>query len=294
MSIYVDTANMTSGSRKIYNLITKERGGRVLIALPRFSFSDILLFSHFISVLTKNDSKKIYVGIPSKFEILKSLLPHFPFYILRHENVEAYNAKFNIVINIDPEPFRNYNNNDLFDCLNSEIFGIDNFILEPVMMNVVSRNKRSDKVGGYFLNNNKLLDSDIIDSITDEIVDSGLDFNQFYYNLNDFGSNISTHKPKKTESFNVTIHSPFNSKEILNLMKLVSMISECKYFIGVESDMLLLAYMIIGYDNCIILDQQKYFKNTLSFFNNFIDISRGYISGSTYDMLEKLYTGRKS
>ena len=67
----------------------------------------------------------------------------------------------------------------------------------------------------------------------------------------------------------------------------LSRLFKCKYYIGREDELLLLAYLVLGKDNCIILSKGGTVKS-FSFFENRVDISKPDIMASIVEKLGEM------
>jgi len=287
MNSYIDIKKFTSRSNRVIKSINLSKGTKVLISIKDFDFFNVLLFVHFVEDICKYTTKRIFIGLSPELEILKILLPSIPFYILRRDNLDIYFSKFDTVVDLG-----NSITNDISDNISNtfgkNILGLKEHILTPMRFNVSVDNKYSDKVGVSFLNKYKIPSYHIIDDIIDELSDSGLYIDQFYFNVNSFKHDCIENKVTKIEPFTVDVKNPINFG-IDNLMRVIREISSCKLIISTESEFLLLSYLIIGHDGCIILNENKFITKSFHFFNNFIDISNGYDKGSIYSLINEIY-----
>lgn len=86
-----------------------------------------------------------------------------------------------------------------------------------------------------------------------------------------------------------SIKSLKGSSSINTYSKVIEDLKKCKYYIGAEDEYMLLAYLILGEDNCIVLSSNMNILKTFPFFKDVIPIEE-YSKGDVATMLEYLHS----
>jgi ADP-heptose:LPS heptosyltransferase len=189
----------------------------------------------------------------------------------------------NFIFNISyPEPV-NTTLSKPYYCNEREI-GLKNFKWSPYKINRYINGKSSNLVGMHFFGNtnqkNKSLDIELAGRIWSDLVKFGYE-------------PIEIHNGNKNDKD--IIPSFINSSNSIrfenpDLKRFTDKISECRFFIGIDSGPLYLAGSILGFDKCIGLEKHYPFKRYLPYSIDKVDILN-YKSYKLKLILKKKETG---
>lgn len=282
----------------ILNSITNYNNCKILLSLRDPNLFEILVFLHIFKIIRRRFSHlNIFVGLPSKFEFIKTLYHIDKLYILRVDNLEVYRKKFHYIFDIPKRSITpGIASGNIIKKISLSIFGDLGYDIEPVNLQVKSRNEYSDIVGINFISQYPNIRSSINihdqTLILNDIRESGLRDKIYNFNINlkliedekieiKLDNKIS---PLKTK-LSVKNYGNTNYSDFVNLF---CDISSCRYFVSIESDLALLASMILGQDKCVILSKDLFLIKSFPFFENIINISDCYISGHILNIFENI------
>jgi len=104
--------------------------------------------------------------------------------------------------------------------------------------------------------------------------------------INDLNNSVK-HQPKK---LTVTIVKN-NGYDKNNISSVIESIKNCKYIISSFNEVILLCYMILGEEFCILIDKKNsWVKDVYTFFDNTIILNPDYEPNSVSNTLNYLYT----
>lgn len=167
-------------------------------------------------------------------------------------------------------------------CNELEI-GLEYFKWKPYKLNIELENNNSNLIGVHFFGHtsvqNKDLSYDKGEIIWEEIKKAG--YEPFEIQMIPLNLLDSTEIPYFINRNN-SIRFEFPNIRIMS-----KKISQCKYFIGVDSGPLYLAGSILGFDKCIGLERLRKFDKVLPIEIKKIDAEK-YINGSVFNLLKEL------
>ena len=280
MSSFFDCSNIIN-NRMIVDCIRISKGDAVLFALTDLNFREIISFIHLQPILNERIKKRVYIGIPSKYEFIKSLYPNPNFYIIKINQLESYFSKFNIIVKVC---VKNRKYSDVFEFYRSYITDFDYNSITPIKFNSRLNNEYSDIIG-MSIQDMTLDIYDTSDIVTTEILDCSLFCEKFKLDFNN--ENIQNVNYKQPSG--VSTCTPFDKSTINNINTIISNMSLCKYYVGFGEDLFILAYLVLGADRCILIETNDNFFNHLSFIKNMIKINEKYRYGSIKEQLSTLY-----
>lgn len=228
------------------------------------SLFKILYFIYFFKFIKITYNLNCYLGIPERFYYLKNFLDNSnDIYVIKNSyRLESLSRKFDYLFLFNNCDFiLDYNSNIYDNCFES--FYV---YTSPLTIKSAHTNLYSDLVGVNLFGTQCMSNKDsLITKTTKNAVEKigyELEIFKYAYNYNNIYN--STQKGK----FETIVNDL--SPEHYQFSSIVKQISQYRYFIGVETDVFLLALMILGADNCILLDDNKYLKSTFPFIINTI------------------------
>lgn len=282
----------------------KNKGGEyrpTLFALRDSSLFEILLFLQiFPDVVKSLSGTRVFLGIPPKYEFLKSIYPYKEYlYILRiSDDVEPYARKFGCIIDLsqlDIIPL--HAEGDLIRTICDDILGTQ-FLLDGrfIKFNLKSRNEYSDIIGlssvSPYPNSKAALSIKCESEIVEDIKDCSFNVKRFDIDFEEDTMNFDLAVPTPQPVMKpMVVSCRVNGNVLIDLdkvTKLIYDIADCKYFVGVESELMLLASMILGPDQCILLSKDLFFPTTFPELVNTVDV-KDYQKGDISNMFNFLY-----
>jgi len=272
--------------KKLINRLTSLSNSKILFCLADSDIYEILLFLHIFDYLrcNQNFNCRLVLGIKEEFQFIKNLYSDSSsIYFLKNlRDLSVYQKKFDYIFIIQKENILN------FDFLKR---CIGEFKVDPIQLNIDLKNEFSDIIGvhyDFFSNSNLDISLSTQNCINQEIINCGLTIQNFY---------INNYKDISMFKNNNIKHIPLESQILINdkgmrykyFVSTIFKISECKFFIGIENYVTLLAYMILGKNRCIILNNSCELKNKFSFLENFINI-KPFNQGAITEILCELYS----
>jgi len=279
MSAVFDCNNIRNNKIKLLDIINNTKGDNVLISLSDLSFKELISFLHVFSIISEKIYKRVFAGIPVKYEYIKLLLPNSNYYILKNNDINCYLSKFQIIIKLYKNDL--YISNNYTNFILNNIFNITEYEIPQLTIKHQVNNVYSDIIGL------SINDYSVYRSIVNELLECSLLCEKFEFSIDDITKYDNTEE--FDEQLGVKIFRPKDNSIINNVNNLITKISNCRYFIGNESDLSILSYMILGNNNFILLDSNTYFKSTFPFIKNVIDVSNNYKNNSITDLLNELY-----
>jgi hypothetical protein len=236
-----------------------------LLSLRDSTLFDVLIFTYIYEHVVNelNTNYRVIIGIPPKFEFIKRYVNNSEnIYVMRIiDNINCYEQKFDIVCDIVTKNIKK-------DCCNyinrvcETIFGIDpiNFRYPP-RINYPLFNQFSDIVGINIESKNPNKINNILDinNLSTTLLDMNyeLDYLSLLYlhNKNSIVNTKSNKIPKPLQT-SITFES-YSDIDIVHLKNILMKISQCRYFIGVDGELSLLAASIIGSGSVIVVSNHK-------------------------------------
>lgn len=215
-----------------------------------------IILLHLFKELKKYHKKKLQLRFDNEFQFLNCFLK-------KDERLSPENNGYIIIkqLGLDDRklPFWKKKKNLL-----DHIGGIINMRLSP-LTSLLNQNYKSDVVGIYIsesIQNQKSVS--YVKKIKHCLSKMRLQFYEYYCNKKSSYTNIIP-KPFNVVIKENSIKIPFKRHELL-----IDDLKKIKYFVGNMNEIFLLAYLILGKDNCILLETTEYPEMYLNFFNNCI------------------------
>lgn len=213
-----------------------------------------IILLHLFKELKKYHKKKLQLRFDNEFQFLNCFLK-------KDERLSPENNSYVIIkqLGLDDRklPFWKKKKNLL-----DHIGGITNMRLSP-LTSFLNQNYKSDIIGiciSESIQNQK--SNSYIKKIKHCLSKMRLQFYEYYCNKKNSYTNTIP-KPFNVVIKERSIKIPFKRHELL-----IDDLKKIKSFVGNMNEIFLLAYLILGKDNCILLETTEYPEMYLNFFNN--------------------------
>jgi len=244
-------------NKKLVEYLKPYQGGKILL-LFQHGLGDLILFMPLVKELKKNFSRITFkIGHDLKRDF--SFIGDLSFPIDGTGDFRKILRLFTYVFNVEyPEPDMNKSRVTIMKpylCNEREI-GLNNFIWEPYKLEVPLKNEDSNIIGCHFFGNTNARHKNPTDAcvirIWKEVEKAGYipyEIHMLHHFIKDSNQQLGNNLFQKGESLRF---------EEPSIRKMIEKISECKYFIGVDSGPLYLAGSILGFDK--VIGVQKYLE----------------------------------
>lgn len=286
-----------NSEKKLFKYLEELKKGKVLVYFSN-GIGDSILFQNILvalrNIFTEIEFKMChhpYMELdwidPNNIFTLKgnnniNLNPHSANTMEKFYNEEILKdleSQYDIVVEIDyHEPPLEYMNTKTDFCNQIEV-GIpcSTVNLENFKLNIPLKNTDSNIVGVHYISNScldrKTLNEKDIEKIWNEIIEYGLQPLEIHSNK---GAAVSLQANiPKWMGYKNSIRFSANC-----INDIVDSISKCKYFVGIESGPLVIAYNILGYNKVIGMERSRFLQRYLPERQGFYKINMDYENGT--------------
>lgn len=264
-----------------------------IISLMDSTLFEILIFLNiFDKIVSMFPSHKLFLGLPSGFEFLKTLYTKNNLYFIAQPSYRFFANKFKIIIDItktDITLSHVISNVNIFDNLQTKFLNNSFIITEPILLNC-NTDEYSDIIGINFKSIYPNNISSVYDEVTkaniiNELKQNGSFLQYIEYEYNSKAEYFKSDKIIKNTPMSNNTYNAKISNEFQYFRKIYNELITYRYFIGVEGLLSLLASMVLGSNKCIILSKNLF---TLKTFPNIktVDITNEYIPNSISNIIK--------